>query len=95
MEITVYSQESCPPCVALKKRLDKEKIPYANVFTKDMSEREREWLRENILRVSKIGRPTVPAARIVNGKRELWVSNHGETDVTEMIDSIKKIIGRA
>lgn len=94
MHITVYSQELCPPCIALKQWLDRENIPYRNVYTKTLTQVERKWLREKILSVSKLDDPTVPAVQILNGEHELWVSNHGENDVTGMVDSIKKIISK-
>ena len=92
MKITVYSQALCPPCMALKDWLRQEKIAYTNILTGTLDEAGRKYLREKILAVSKINHPTVPAVKIVNGNHEIWVSNHGESDVTGMIDSIKKIL---
>ena len=93
MEITLYSQELCPPCIALKEWFAQEKIPYRNIYTKHLDDAERKILRENILAVSKIDLPTVPAVQIVNGgDYPIWISNHGESDVTAMISQIKKVL---
>ena len=49
-------------------------------------------IAKNILAVSRIDKPTVPAVRIVTDRGGRWVSNHGESDIAEMTEEILKIL---
>jgi len=92
--MTVYSTTMCPPCAALKDWLRSEGIEFTDIPTKTLDEAGRKWLREKILAVSRINHPTVPAVRLTVDGTEHWVSNHGESDVTEMIAELKKLLKR-
>ena len=87
--IFVYSTDMCEPCKNLKAWLRQEGIVFEEISVKGLTAQEREAITKNILAVSRIDRATVPAVRILIDGKEYWVSNHGESDISEMAAEIR------
>ncbi len=90
--ITLYSRPGCIPCDALKALLQDHGISFNEIHPIDLSKAEQDQVFAEILKVSTITTPTVPAVRIDHGNHSHWLSNSGKEDVSKMFEKLQKLL---
>lgn len=93
MIVTVYTTTMCSPCVALKTWLYEQGIEYREIERRSLDGAALAALRKEIMRVSRAATPSLPAVSINLGDEQVWISNHGSEDITEMTAEILKVLG--
>lgn len=86
--LTIFSRDGCEPCKDLKRALSEVGIEFKNVDITQLPENEQKAARAEIAKVSRLGTATVPAALLEQGEMTRWLSNHGDSDVTELFQQI-------
>lgn len=93
--ITVIGWDGCEPCGELKQRLQDIGFKFHFIDFRRLSPEDETYVRREIIAISDTGRFSAPAVVIVDGDCQTWFTNHGESDVSAMLEAILQFVRQA